>query len=325
MLSSGRRMESVFIVGTGYHHPEDRITNADLEQTLPTTGAWILEHTGIAERRRVDEGVLTSHLAATATQRALTEARWDGSKIELMVCATSSPDAMLPSTAAHIANKLGIDPIAFDVNAACAGFAYGLAAAGSFMETLGYQKAALCCSETYTRLTDPSDRKTAILFGDGAATLLLQRERPAWGAEVVDLVRENWHEGLNLVSVPVGGTWEMDGQGVKGPALGMMVKAAETILERNEIGIGDLRAFMAHQANLRILDALTERLGVSDEQHWCNIRMKGNQGGAGVLATFCEGVEKERDSLQDGDLILLTVVGSGFTSGAVLLRWIRRG
>lgn len=316
-------MEPLFIVGTGYHHPEGRITNADLERTLPTSDAWILEHTGIAERRAVAEGEHTSHLGATATERALTDAGWDRSQVELMVCATSSPDAMLPSTAAHIASRLGIDPVAFDVNAACAGFAYGLAAAGGFMGTLGYQKAALCCSETYTRLTDPLDRKTAILFGDAAATLLLQRERPAWGAEVVDLLLENWHEGLRLVSVPVGGTWQMDGQGVKKPALEMMLKCAETLLERNALGIEDLRAFMAHQANLRILDALVDRLGVSDEQHWSNVRTKGNQGGAGVLATFCEGVEKQRDSLQDGDLILLAVVGSGFTSGAVLLRWIR--
>jgi 3-oxoacyl-[acyl-carrier-protein] synthase-3 len=295
-----------------------------LEATLDTTDAWIVARTGIIERRKVAPGENTSDLAVAATRRALSGSGWSPTDLDLIVCATSSAHQMLPSAATHMAQALGTNAVAFDVNAACAGFAYGIATARSMMPSMGFRKAALCCADAYTKFVDYTDRATAVLFGDGAATALLQTERPVLGAEVVDVVLDNWHEGVDLVYVPVGGTWQMQGRKVSPPALRMLANCANRVLKRNALQIGDLRVFVAHQANYRMLEALVEELGVAEQQHWSNVRMYGNQGAAGVLTTLCAGLEQHASDLHDGDLILLTVVGAGFAAGAVLLRWIRK-
>ena len=315
-------MSPTYIAGMGYHHPQERITNADLEKIVDTSDRWIREHTGIVERRGAPDGVDTSHLGVIATQRALESAGCAANELDLLICATSSPDQMLPAAACHIARELRIDPIAFDVNAACSGFTYALAVARSMMEDMGYRRVALCCADKYTRFTDYTDRRSCILFGDSAATVLLQKEKPARGAEVVDLVLSNAHEGIDLVSVPVGGYWQLDGHGLKAPAVEMLVAGASALLARHDLKIQDIRAVMGHQANYRLLEAVAATLGVSEEQHWSNVRMMGNQGASGVLTTFCAGVEKRSSDLRDGDLFLLTVVGAGLTSGCALLRWI---
>lgn len=315
---------AIYVAGLASHHPEAIITNRDLEDSLDTTAAWIEKSTGILERRRVQPGENAGDLAIAATRRALANAGWLPRDLDLIVCATSSSDMMLPAAATYLGHALGIDAIAFDVNAACAGFAYGMAAVRSMMLEMGYRKAALCCSDTYTRFVDDGDRRTAVLFGDGAATVLLESERPSWGAEVIDIVLENWKDGLGLVSVAVGGTWHMEGRKVTGPALKLLADCSTRVLERNHLVVKDLRVFIAHQANYRMLESLVEHLGVRESQHWSNVREKGNQGAAGALAAFAEGVERHGPDLRDGDLILVTVVGAGFTSGSVLLRWIRR-
>lgn len=315
-------MDSVYIAALAHHHPIERLTNEALASGLDTSEEWIIDRTGIAERRRVAPGERSSHLAVVATRHALKEAGWSPQDVELLVCATSSPDTMLPAAAAHIGRELGTDAVAFDVNAACAGFAYAMATARSMMPSMGFRRAAVCCAETYTAFTDYSDRRTAVLFGDGAATALLQTSPPAWGAEVVDVDLRNWHDGLDFVQVPCRGTWHLEGPKIKGPALKMMADSALRTLERNGLAVADLRAFMAHQANYRILEALADHLGVREDQHWSNVRLMGNQGAAGVLATLSEGVALRSRELRAGDPILLTVVGAGFTSGSVLLRWL---
>jgi 3-oxoacyl-[acyl-carrier-protein] synthase III len=315
---------SIYVAALASHHPEGVVTNRDLEASLDTTSEWIERSTGILQRRRVQPGENAGDLAIAATRRALANAGWLPRDLDLIVCATSSSDMMLPAAATYLGHALGVDAVAFDVNAACAGFAYGMAAVRSMMTGMGYRKAALCCSDTYTRFVDDGDRRTAVLFGDGAATVLLQSERPAWGAEVVDVALENWKDGLGLVSVPVGGTWHMEGRKVTGPALKLLADCSTRVLERNHLVVEDLRVFIAHQANYRMLESLVEHLGVNPSQHWSNVREKGNQGAAGALAAFAEGVERHGSDLLDGDPILVTVVGAGFTSGSVLLRWIRR-
>lgn len=314
-------MAAVFIGGFGYHHPAERVTNADLESLIDTTHEWIADRTGIEERRRISSSETTADLATQATRNALKSVSWKPSELDLLVCATSSPDTLLPSVAAHTARALTADPVAFDINAACAGLAYGVATAQSLMQGMGYRRAALCCADTYTRYIDYGDRRSAVLFGDGAATLLLQPDRPDRGAEIIDVHLENSHDGLDLVKVPVGGTWQLQGAKVKAPALEMLVRCTMRLLERNGLAVEDLKAFVAHQANYRMLEGLAEVLGVSESQHWSNVRQFGNQGAAGAATVLCQGVEREGDHLRDGDLILLTVVGSGLTSGAVLLRW----
>jgi 3-oxoacyl-[acyl-carrier-protein] synthase-3 len=314
-------MGSIYIRGTGYYHPEERITNADLEALVDTSDHWILEHTGIVERRRAAPHQSTSDLGLVATRRALEDAGWAAEELDLLICGTSSPDTTIPPTACHLAHKLGIHAVAFDVNGACASFAYALAAAKSFMKEMGHRKVALCCAERYTGLTDYRDRRTCVLFGDGAATLLLDTEQPPRGAEIVDILLVNDHEWIDLVSVPVGGYFEFAGSQLKEPAGQLLASNASAMLERHGLKMSDIRAFMGHQANYRLLQSVGKRLGVVEEQHWSNVRMMGNQGAAGAVTTFCEGVERHAADLRDGDLFLLTVVGSGLTSGCVLLRW----
>ena len=314
-------MAAVYISGFGVQYPAERVTNHDLAQVIDTTHEWIVERTGIEERRRVGEGETTASLAAGATRAALETVPWRPAELDLLICATSSPDAHLPSVAAHTAQALTAEPVAFDVNAACAGLAYGAATARSMMLGMGYRRAALCCADTYTRYIDYGDRRSAVLFGDSAATLLLQPERPERGAEIVDVYLEN-RSDVDLVRVPLGGTWQMEGPKVKAPALDMMLRCTERLLDRNGLSVHDLRAFIAHQANYRMLEGLAETLGVSEEQHWSNVQRFGNQGAAGAATVLCEGVAANLETLRDGDMILITVVGSGLTAGAVLLRWV---
>lgn len=318
-------MKSVFISALAQHHPREQLDNAALCTRLNTSDAWIIDRTGIASRRRVAPNEEASDLGAEATRQALVRAGWAPQDLELLVCATSSPDTLLPAAATHMARKLGGQPIAFDVNAACAGAAYGLAVAQSMMHGMGYARAALCCVDTYTRFTDYDDRRTAVLFGDGAATALLQTTRPPAGAELLDLDLRNEHEHIELVQVPRAGTWRLQGRAVVPPALAMLVGSAERLLSKHGLTVGDLRGFVGHQANYRILETLAERLRLSDSQHWSNVREYGNQGAAGALSALSEAVAARGpdspEPLRDGDLILLTVVGAGFTSGSALFRW----
>jgi len=315
-------MPARFIVGTAFHHPDQRLTNDDLARTVSTTDEWIQTHTGIRERRRAEDDVNTSDLGVIATGRALDGGPWRPEELELLICATSTPDHLAPSTASYICNKLGLKAVAFDVNASCSGFIYGLAVASGLMETGAYERVALCAAEKYTRTIDYSDRRFSIFFGDSAGTVLLQSERPAVGAELLDLTMSNRNEGADLAVTPINGYFEMDGPAIKEVASAQLVDRSREMLERHGLAASDLRAFMAHQVNYRLLVELVAELGVTDEQHWHNVETRGNQGGAGIVTTYCAGVERHAGDLRDGDLLLLAVVGSGFTSGAALLRWV---
>ena len=313
---------SIYVAGTGWHLPAERLTNADLIASLKTTDEWIVSHTGIRERRRAGPGVDTSDLGTAATRDACERTGWRPAEIDLLVCATSTPDRLIPATASYIAQKLGIDPVAFDVNAACSGFVYGLAAARGLMSTMGYRRVAMVTAEKYTRVTDYRDRSTAVFFGDSAGCVLLQRERPALGMQVVDVVMANMNEGADLVTTPVGGFFRQDGRKVKEYAMRGFRESALAILDRAGLSAADLKAFVGHQANLRVLELVAKDLGVRPEQHWFNVDLCGNQGAAGVATTLCARVHEERARLRDGDYLLATVFGSGFTTGSALMRWV---
>jgi 3-oxoacyl-[acyl-carrier-protein] synthase-3 len=312
-----------FINGLGVHHPERRVTNADLERRMDTSDEWIRDHTGIRERRYAPDDVDTSDLGAVALAGALEDARVEPDGLDVLICATSTPDALIPSTASYIANKLGLRAFAFDVNAACSGFVYGLAVAEGLMHAQGHERVAVCVAEKYTRVIDPEDRANSIFWGDAAAAVVLQAERPMVGLEIVDVNLSAHNQGADLVRIPIGGSFEMHGRAVKKIAFQGMADSALETLERNRLTVADLRGFVCHQANLRLVEALGERLGLEPGQNWHNVEMFGNQGAASVLTAFCHGLERNAQELQDGDLFLLTVYGSGFTAGSVLLRWVR--
>lgn len=322
----------IHIAGTGWHLPPAKITNADLIASLETTDDWIVSHTGIRERRRAAEDVNTSGLGAEATRDACARAGWDLAELDLLVCATSTPDSLIPATASYICQQLGIEPVAFDVNAACSGFVYGLATARGLMSTMGYRRVAMVTAEKYTRVTDYRDRSTAVFFGDSAGCVLLQEERPQVGLELVDLEMANMNEGAHLVTTPIGQCFRQDGRKVKEYALRGFRDSALAILGRAGLAAADLKAFVGHQANLRVLELVAGELGVRPDQHWFNVDVCGNQGAAGVATTFCERTSSARNGsagnggapggLSDGDWILATVFGSGFTTGSALMRWV---
>jgi 3-oxoacyl-[acyl-carrier-protein] synthase-3 len=309
-----------YITATGYCVPPDVIRNADLCAQVATTEEWILSHTGMRERRRAPADWDTSDLGTAATRHALERGRWSPKDLELLVCATSTPDSLIPATASYIAKNLGCDPVAFDVNAACSGFVYGLATADGLMKSMGYRRVALCTAEKYTRVTDYKDRATCIFFGDSAATVLLSPDRPQVGLELVDLIMENVNEGAEFVTTPVGGYFWQDGRRVKEYALRSFEKSAKQMLARNDLDVRELKAFCGHQANLRVLEEVGRAVGVREDQHWHNVSTCGNQGAAGVITAFTTALDAHAAEVRDGDLFLLTVFGSGFTTGSALLR-----
>jgi 3-oxoacyl-[acyl-carrier-protein] synthase-3 len=313
-------MPATFIAGHGHHHPEGRVTNDDLIRSLDTTAEWIESHTGILERRRAVDGVDTSDLAVEALRLALGDGGWDANDVELLICATSTPDTLAPATASWVAGKLGMGAVPFDMNASCSGFIYGLAVADALLSARGLERVALIAAEKYSRVVDHEDRRFEIFFGDSAGALLLQPERPPVGLELVDLTMAARNEGTGLALTPIKGFFSMDGAAIKPIATDLLVQSASEMLERNDLAMADVRAFMAHQMNYRLLEDLVEALDVRDEQHWHNVQTAGNQGGAGVLTTLCAGLDD--NDLADGDLLMLTVVGSGFTAGSALLRYV---
>jgi 3-oxoacyl-[acyl-carrier-protein] synthase-3 len=315
-------MSAIYIAGHGYHHPAGRHTNADIVARLSTSADWIESHTGILERRRASAEVDTSDLAVEAIRSALDGSAWSPEDIELLVCATSTPDTLAPATASWICEKLELGAVPFDMNASCSGFIYGLAVVDSLMRTRGLNRALLTATEKYSRVVDHDDRRFEIFFGDGAGALLMQPEAPEVGLELVDVSMSARSQGTGLAVTPVNGFFSMDGGAIKPIATELLVRSATEMLERHGLAIADLTAFMAHQMNYRLLEDLVEALGVSDEQHWHNVQTCGNQGGAGVLTTLCAGLEQRADALRDGDMLLLTVVGSGFTAGSALLRYV---
>ena len=191
------------------------------------------------------------------------------------------------------------------------------------MQAQGYERVALCTAEKYSRVVDPGDRRNVIFWGDGAATVTLQGARPRRGLEIVDVSLRNRNEGADMVKTPINGFFTMSGREVGRIAAAGMAESTIEILERNDLSPDDLRAMVCHQANLRLIESLADRFGMSNGRHWSNVEMFGNQGAAGVITALCQGIEEqEADGLRDGDLLLVVVYGSGFTSGSALLRWL---
>lgn len=313
----------VYVAGYGHHLPEGRITNAQLAGGLDTSEAWIHARLGIRERRRAEPGERASDLGRRALEAALAHGGWRPDDLDLLVCVTSTPDTLIPGTGCRIARDLGVDPASFDLNASCAGFPYGVAAAEGLLRSGRHARAAVVVAEHYTRFVDPQDRATAVFFGDGAAALLLQAERPARGLALLDCDMANLNQGVDAVAIPIGGHFWQDGPEVRRYALRGFAESAGRILERNGLRPADLRAFVGHQASYRLLEEVCGRLGIREEQHWHSVRDCGNQGAAGCATALCQGLATHDDRLADGDLVLLTAVGAGFTSGSLLLRALR--
>ena len=296
--------------------PESRLTNADLEQMLDTNDQWIVERTGIRERRVAGPDETTATLGAAAAVAAIKDAGLTPEDIGLLMVATCTPVQVLPSTAALIQDALGLRCGALDIGAACAGFVYGLVAVSGMGAG---QPTLLVGAETLTRITDPDDRSTRILFGDGAgAAVVGTGSDPAAGLLAWDLGCDG--SAAPLLEVPVGDRYmRMEGSEVFRRAVRIVVDSAAVTLQRAGLAASDVDLFVPHQANVRIIDACCARLGIPMERTAVNLDRYGNTSAASIPMALAEAAEAGR--LKAGDVVLLSGFGAGMTWASALLRW----
>jgi 3-oxoacyl-[acyl-carrier-protein] synthase-3 len=323
------------IAGWGTALPDQRLTNADLEQRVDTTDQWIVERTGIRERRVAGPGETTASLAVEAGAAAIKHAGLTPDAINLLIVATATTEQLIPHTGAFVGDGLGVRCGTFDLNAGCAGFVYELVV-GSSLLTAGHLDHVLVVgSETLSRVTDPQDRGTCILFGDGAAAMVLSAS-PDDGPGLVA-----WDLGCDgsataLLEIPAGGSrmptsaetvangdhyLKMAGQEVFRRAVRIVVESATATLTRAGATVDDVKWFAPHQANVRIIEAAATRLGVPMERTLVNIDRYGNTSAASIPLVLAEAADDGR--LRDGDLVLLSGFGAGLTWGSALVRWGR--
>jgi len=320
------------ITGVAGCVPPKLLTNADLEKMVATNDEWIRTRTGIRERHIVEKGTPTSHLAVQAAKILLAQTKTDPTEIDLIVLATVTPDMMFPATACVVQDKLGATKAwGFDLSAACAGFAYALTVGAQFAAG-AHKKVLVIGSDTMSSIIDYKDRGTAILFGDGAGAVLLE---PAGDNEgILDFAHDVDGSGGNFLYMPGGGSLHppthdtvdenmhvvhQEGSQVFKYAVRRMAELAVNLLERNGFKSDDLALVVPHQANLRIIRAMQERLGVEDSKVMVNIDRYGNTTAGTIPLGLRDAVAEGR--LKKGDLVLLVAVGAGYTTGGVLMRW----
>ena len=320
------------ITGVAGCVPPKILTNADLEKMVATNDEWIRTRTGIRERHIVEKGTPTSHLAVQAAKTLLAQTKTDPAEIDLIVLATVTPDMMFPATACLVQDQLGATKAwGFDLSAACAGFAYALTV-GSQFAAGAHKKVLVIGSDTMSSIIDYKDRGTAILFGDGAGAVLLE---PAADNEgILDFSHDVDGSGGNFLYMPGGGSLNppthdtvdknmhvvhQEGSQVFKYAVRRMAELAVNLLERNGFKSDDLALVVPHQANLRIIRAMQERLGVDDSKVMVNIDRYGNTTAGTIPLGLRDAVAEGR--LKKGDLVLLVAVGAGYTTGGVLMRW----
>lgn len=314
------------IIGTGSYLPEKIVTNDDLARIVDTSDEWIRTRSGIRSRHVAAEGQLASDLALPAAQRAMEAAGVTGSQIDLIIVATTTPDIIFPSTACILQAKLGIAGCpAFDVQAVCSGFVYGLTIADLFIRSGQAKHVLLVGTEVYSRILDWTDRGTCVLFGDGAgAVVVAASDRP--GILATKLHADGSHKEMLCVpgSVHAGKVFghpfvQMDGGGVFKFAVRVFEEGANEVLAAAGLNVGDVDWFIPHQANIRIMEATAKKLGMPKEKLIATVHHHGNTSAASIPLALDEAVRDGR--VQSGQTLLLEGVGGGFTWGAVLLRW----
>jgi 3-oxoacyl-[acyl-carrier-protein] synthase-3 len=323
------------IAGWGTAVPERRLTNADLERRVDTSDEWIIERTGIRERRVAAAGETTASLAIEAGTAAIKQAGITPADVDLLIVATATPEQPIPHTGAFVGDGLGLHCGSFDLGAGCAGFVYELVTGSALLTAGDLQHVLVIGAETLSRIVDPSDRGTCILFGDGAAAVVLEASPDdAPGMLAWDLGCDGSATGL--LGVLAGGSRlpasaetigdglqyiKMQGQEVFRRAVRAVVDSARATLERAELTADDVDWFIPHQANLRIIEAAANRLKIPMERTVVNIEQYGNTSAASIPLAMAEAVDDGR--IHDGDVLLLSGFGAGMTWGSAALRWGR--
>ena len=321
--------------GWGTAFPEQLLTNADLERRVDTSDAWIVERTGIRQRHIAGAGDTTASLAVDAGTTAIKHAGIPPDAVDLLIVATASPEQPIPHTGAFVGEGLGLRCGSFDLGAGCAGFVYMLVVGSSLLATGNLDHVLIVGAETLSRIIDPDDRATCILFGDGAAAAVLSRS-PDDGPGVIawDLGCDGSATGL--LEVRAGGSrmpatpetiaageqyLKMQGQEVFRRAVRAVVDSARTTLERAAVSASEVAWFVPHQANIRIIESAASRLGIDQARTIVNIDRYGNTSAASIPLALAEAADDGR--LRDGDLVLMSGFGAGMTWASALLQWGR--
>jgi len=321
------------ILGTGHSYPEGILTNADLAKIVDTSDEWITTRTGIKQRRKAAPGEYTSLFAVRAARQAIERARLDPSDIDLLLCATVTPDQILPSTGCIVQAELGANnAAAMDVVAACSGFLYGVSLASSMIKTGQARHAVVVGAEILTQYVDYNDRQTCVLFGDGAGAAVLSAVESGRGILASKIKSDGRYE--EQLFSPGGGTrrrpsaetlaagdhfFKMRGNELFKVAVRSMAEISREVLETAGKKSDEIDLFIPHQANQRITEAVADRLNVDLSKVYSNIAVHGNTSSASIPIALDECVEAGR--IKEGDLVLMASFGGGVTWGAVLMRW----
>jgi 3-oxoacyl-[acyl-carrier-protein] synthase-3 len=321
------------ITGTGSYAPKKIITNRDLEKLVDTSDEWITERTGIKERRIAEKGQSTSDLAYEAAHKALKAAKLPAQELDLILVATTTPDMIMPNLGCMVQEKLGAkNAAAFDIYAACSGFIYGLSVANAFIKSGIYQNTLLIGAESLSRFVDWEDRTTCVLFGDGAGAVVLQRHAGKRGVLSTHLHSDGslW----NLLNIPAGGALhpashdtvrkrmhfiKMKGNETFKTAVRALESAVQEALEHNKVKPEEIDFLVPHQANLRIIQAMAQRLNMSMEKVVLTLHKYGNTSAASIPMALDEAVRDGR--IKDNHLLLLEAFGGGLTWASALVRW----
>jgi 3-oxoacyl-[acyl-carrier-protein] synthase-3 len=316
--------------------PDKVLTNADLEKMVDTSDSWIVERTGIRERRILDDARSTSDLATEAGLRACKAAGVDPATVDCIIVGTVTPDVKFPATAVYVQRKLGARPggAAFDLSAACSGFLYAMATADGFIGRGMFKRVLIVGVEILSRIVNWKDRNTAVLFGDGAGAALLVPEPDSEGRGILSTHLYADGTFTDILHIPAGGTRtpltpermaagehlvKMNGREVYKHAVKNMAAAAAAALEANQLRADQVSTVFAHQANIRIIEGVAQRVGIPMDRFFLNISRYGNTSSATLPISLDEALEEGR--IKTGDILLFTALGGGLAWGSAVVRW----
>jgi 3-oxoacyl-[acyl-carrier-protein] synthase-3 len=330
---STKPRRTVSIIGTGSYVPKKILTNEDLSRIVDTSDEWITTRTGIKERRIAAKDEQTSDMAAKAALKAIEQARISPNEIDLILVATATPDMLFPATACFVQKKIGATKAAcLDISAACAGFLFGLEIAQQFITSHTHDTVLVIGAEKLTSITDWTDRNTCVLFGDGAGAAVLRHRGSAHGVISTHIGSDGQY--TDILFMPGGGsrcpitrenvdrnlqTIHMIGKEVYKQAVTAMLKAAKKALDQAGLAIEDIACIIPHQANVRIIEAIADRLGISREKMFVNLDRYGNTSAAAVAIALDEANRSGR--IKPGDYILMVVFGGGLTWASTVIEW----
>ena len=318
------------VLGCGSYLPERILTNAELAKRVNSSDEWIRKRTGICERRVAGEGEMTSDLGLKAAEAALARAGLGARDLDLIICATSTPDEIFPATATRIQARLGMTRgAAFDIQAVCSGFVYGLAVADNFIRCGQARTVMVVGAETFSRILDWQDRSTCVLFGDGAGAIILAAGENRDGAAGRGVLSTHiysdgrHHDALYVDGGPsstqTSGVVRMDGREVYRHAIVRMAEAIDIALEANGMDPGDIDWLVPHQANARIIEAMARRLNLPLDRVVITVDRHANTSAASIPMALSEASADGR--IKAGNLVLIEAMGGGFTWGSALIRW----